>query len=234
MTPGKIKLLGIVGLIVIFFCCFLFKADAIEKDISSRTLAGLYSEFHQTNALQIDKITVSGRDVTLNGVVPSEQIRESAGKIAENIYGVNAVYNNLVVKILQTKFSPKAEVKSKEIQKELNKAIAIKNIEFKTNSSILKKGSFIILNKVLAILKEYPSSVVAIEGFTDSRGNVEHNKELSQKRADAVKNYLVKNGISKSRLSAHGFGIANPIADNNTPEGRRKNRRVEFKLQKEK
>ena len=70
-----------------------------------------------------------------------------------------------------------------------------------------------------------------ISGYTDSSGGEDANLRLSEKRAQRVKAYLVENGIDENRLEAKGFGEANPIADNDTAEGRRKNRRVELEIQ---
>ena len=72
--------------------------------------------------------------------------------------------------------------------------------------------------------------MIEVEGHTDNVGKAEVNKKLSQKRADAVKDYLIKKGIEADRLSAIGYGSEQPIADNKTKEGRAQNRRVEFKI----
>ncbi len=80
--------------------------------------------------------------------------------------------------------------------------------------------------KVAAFMREYPDTNTTIEGYTDSRGSASYNKQLSQKRADAVMNALVDAGIAASRLSAVGYGEENPIADNINEAGRAQNRRV--------
>jgi len=105
---------------------------------------------------------------------------------------------------------------------------ALVGVQFETGSDVIKSESFPKLDDVVAELKENPSLKLAINGYTDNTGDADKNLALSQKRADAVKAYLVGKGIDEARLKATGFGIANPVADNATPEGRAKNRRVEF------
>lgn len=104
-----------------------------------------------------------------------------------------------------------------------------KNVQFATGSSTLTTAAKAELDKLVTILNEHPELKIAIDGYTDNTGKVEMNKVLSQKRADAVKTYLTSKGINGDRLTATGYGIENPIADNSTTQGRAQNRRVEFK-----
>jgi len=83
---------------------------------------------------------------------------------------------------------------------------------------------------VVGVLKENNSYNLSINGHTDNTGDQAKNMILSQKRADAVKNYLESKGVDPQRLTAQGFGEAIPVADNSTAEGRAQNRRVEFKV----
>lgn len=105
-----------------------------------------------------------------------------------------------------------------------------KAILFYTEKATFKPGSTEQLDGMLAIMNKFPLSEFAIRGYTDTTGSISGNLKLSEKRANAVKNYLVKNGIDASRLTAKGFGQSNPIDTNDTRVGRANNRRVEVKV----
>jgi outer membrane protein OmpA-like peptidoglycan-associated protein len=92
----------------------------------------------------------------------------------------------------------------------------------------LTAASYPELDRAVRLMKAVPSMKVEIAGYTDSIGSVEYNRDLSEKRANAVRNYLIKKGIASARVAAHGYGMQSPIADNSTEEGRAENRRVEF------
>lgn len=118
---------------------------------------------------------------------------------------------------------------SEETQKVFNQAL--QGIQFKTNSHEIKPISNPILNNVVDVLKKNSQyTKIDVNGHTDSTGPDEYNMTLSQKRAEEVKKYLVTKGIDAARLSPKGFGESQPAADNTTPEGRYKNRRVDFKV----
>ncbi|WP_074406181.1 MULTISPECIES: OmpA family protein [Aquimarina] len=101
-------------------------------------------------------------------------------------------------------------------------------VYFATNKSTLNSKSKTNLNKLAGIFKEYPDTNIIVEGHTDSTGDDSYNMSLSQKRANAVTNYLISQGISKSRLTTYAHGETLPKYDNATPAGRAKNRRVEL------
>ncbi len=103
-------------------------------------------------------------------------------------------------------------------------------IEFETGRATIKPVSFPILDEVVDLLKTRPSMRIGVYGHTDSRGTPGNNLVLSKQRAAAVRNYVQGKGIAANRLESEGYGQTKPIADNNTEEGRTKNRRVEFKI----
>ncbi len=103
-------------------------------------------------------------------------------------------------------------------------------IEFETGKAVIKPSSLPILDEVVTLLKARPSLRVGIYGHTDNKGALALNTRLSKERALACKTYLVEKGIAEARLESDGYGPAKPIEDNATPEGRARNRRVEFKI----
>jgi OOP family OmpA-OmpF porin len=105
----------------------------------------------------------------------------------------------------------------------------LEGVNFATNKSDLTLNAKTILDGVAKTLTEWPDVKVEVGGYTDTQGNDAYNQKLSQARADSVMNYLISKGVDASRLTAVGYGEANPIADNNTAAGRSKNRRVELK-----
>ena len=103
-------------------------------------------------------------------------------------------------------------------------------IQFDSSTATLRKQSYPVLDTVLSALAEVPTARVLITAHTDSSGAADANLELSMKRAAATKAYLVSKGVNANRLEVAGKGDKEPVADNATPEGRQKNRRVDFSI----
>lgn len=108
--------------------------------------------------------------------------------------------------------------------------IVLRNVLFETGSAALLSVSEPELNRLYDLLVRYPDLKIKINGHTDNVGDDQSNLLLSENRAKAVQEYLLEKGIAAERLSAEGFGETRPIATNDTPEGRRLNRRTEFEL----
>ena len=119
-----------------------------------------------------------------------------------------------------------------EIKREVRQLLqkAMQGIEFETGKAVIKPKSYAILDKIAQTFIENSSYVIEVQGHTDNTGKMEVNKRLSDKRAHAVMDYLVKKGVDANRMTAVGYGPDMPIADNKTKAGRAKNRRVEFKI----
>jgi outer membrane protein OmpA-like peptidoglycan-associated protein len=104
------------------------------------------------------------------------------------------------------------------------------DVLFRSGSFDLLPGARERLAKVSGIVLAYPTLHVAIEGHTDSIGSDDYNQQLSEHRAQAVRDYFVQQGINSAAVEARGYGKTEPIASNDTPEGRQQNRRVELIL----
>lgn len=148
------------------------------------------------------------------------------------------------LKSLQTAFEPGLKVIDKltvakkadaativKVQNEINDDIKGKIIEFDTNSDAIRPNGKKILDTVAAIMKKDAVVPIEVAGYTDASGDPKKNLDLSQRRATAVKKYLVGKGVSDP-LTPKGYGIESPVASNTTSEGKQKNRRIEFHVNK--
>jgi outer membrane protein OmpA-like peptidoglycan-associated protein len=104
------------------------------------------------------------------------------------------------------------------------------NITFATDSDDINSSFYPVLNSVVLVLNEYEQTLIQVAGYTDSTGRAEYNQTLSEKRARSVGDYFVAQQIPVVRVETYGLGQGNPVASNDTPEGRQKNRRVELIL----
>lgn len=119
------------------------------------------------------------------------------------------------------------------IQIEPPKTYTLKNVLFDTGKSTLKKSSYEALNDLYEVMKLKETLIVEIAGHTDSIASSEFNQKLSEGRAKTVRDYLIKKGIDKNRVTAVGYGETQPVADNGSEEGREKNRRTEVRIIRE-
>jgi OmpA-OmpF porin, OOP family len=122
------------------------------------------------------------------------------------------------------------EEKKKRIVVTRSEIQLLEPIQFAYNDSAILPVSFPLLDEVVQLMVERPMVKLGIYGHTDNRGGAAYNKRLSDRRAAAVVKYIVDKGVSSDRLESAGFGLEQPLTENNTEEGRSKNRRVEFKI----
>ena len=119
---------------------------------------------------------------------------------------------------------------------EPGKTIVLENVEYDFNKATLRPNSYKTLNDLVEVMKIKNKMEIEIAGHTDNKGSDEHNRKLSQERADAVRNYLISKGIKANRIIAKGYGATEPIAPNNNPDGsdnpdgRQQNRRTEVRV----
>jgi outer membrane protein OmpA-like peptidoglycan-associated protein len=115
-----------------------------------------------------------------------------------------------------------------EIVYELPTSIVLDDLHFSSGQAVIQSSSYKMLNELSDYLVRKKTMKIRVEGHTDDAGSDASNQELSTKRAKAVRQYLIKKGVSADRISALGFGEVHPIADNTTPQGRALNRRTEI------
>ena len=109
--------------------------------------------------------------------------------------------------------------------------IVLRGVNFDFDKSNIRADAAPILREAAGILKENANVKVSVEGHTDAKGTDEYNLKLSMRRAAAVKAFLVKEGVAESQLSTRGLGESQPVASNDTEDGRAQNRRVELKVE---
>ncbi len=112
----------------------------------------------------------------------------------------------------------------------VGKVMSLSNLIFEQGKAKIEPGSFEELDQVANMLATYPKMVIQLEGHTDIKGDPKKNMELSQQRVDAVKNYLVAKGATKSRVKTKAFGGTQPLSREDTEEAHRMNRRVQLRI----
>lgn len=201
--------------------------DQVLKRIGTRQgiIKGVVLDY-LTNEPLVAQVTI----VELNRTVVSEKngnfefSEVPAGKYLLKVQALEYVTSHTDVTVLSDKTS---EVIIRIFRE--GSIIVLEGVEFEFNSAKLKPESYPVLDNAAMILTKHPEIDVEIQGHTDNIGSDAYNKKLSQKRAEAVRDYLItKHMIEPVRLIPIGYGESCPVADNSTEEGRQKNRRVEF------
>jgi outer membrane protein OmpA-like peptidoglycan-associated protein/flagellar hook assembly protein FlgD len=166
-------------------------------------------------------------EFTWNGLSDKGELVESAQDYKVKVTTTD-IYGNKIVKDL----TPiPIDILVEKIDRGLK--IRISSIEFDTGKAKLSKKSRVILTRVAHILKKYDQYKIEVQGHTDNVGSTNVNLRLSKKRAEAVKWWVARKGVRKNRMTTVGHAFLYPVADNETPEGKRKNRRVELILIKQ-
>ena len=211
-----------VGLILCWFCV-THHGPHIQADILART-----GQAFEAAKIPAAGLSVDGRDVLLKGVQGSREVSDEAHDTAAAVWGVRTVQVETTPLPLPPPAPAPARAAVTAVQDKLNDIVRLRNIEFRVGSADLTPEGSATLDQVAAALQKASALTVSISGHTDASGGPAANLTLSQARAASVKTYLVSKGVVASRLTATGFGQTKPVADNATPDGRQRNRRIEF------
>lgn len=163
------------------------------------------------------QLKIDGSNVSLRGEVANEAVRQRiASNVATNLNPTYTVNNGLRVSAAE--------------QALLDNTLANRTVEFESGQATLTPAGRAILDEMVAAMLKLKGRRIEIIGHTDSAGLRASNVSLSQARAATVKSYLAAHGIAEDNLTASGQGPDRPIANNDTAEGRARNRRIEFRL----
>ena len=135
--------------------------------------------------------------------------------------------NYTAVDIVEADYDMEFEI---GISYELPKTYTLKDVHFDTNKATLKSGSFKSLNELAEFMIHKTTLKIELAGHTDSDGEADMNLDLSQRRAETVRNYLIKKGVASNRLTAKGYGETKALATNSTDECKQLNRRTEVRI----
>jgi outer membrane protein OmpA-like peptidoglycan-associated protein len=184
-----------------------------QKSAAEAAAAKEEAEKARTAALAEQQAAVERRQVA---EADAEKARQAAAKAEAEKADLRAQLLGQLNSILQTRDTARGLI------------VNMSDVLFDTGSSTLKAGAREKLAKISGILLAHPGLTLQIEGHTDSVGSDEFNQQLSERRSDSVRDFLAEQGVAPSSMTAHGFGKTQPVASNDTAEGRQRNRRVEL------
>ncbi len=201
------------GILCLFFVCVFSEVPAIENAISVQV-----NEAVAGPDLYWSSAEVSGQRVTLTGTAPDVPAKRAAQERALSVTGVTSLINDIQV-----------IGEAGECQRQLQDYATRAPIRFKPGKAAVADASLHTLS-MHAMLVRKCTSMVEIAGHTDDRGDAEVNLRLSRRRAEVVAKHLVRHGVNPEKVRAVGYGETQPVARNTTSQGRRLNRRIEFRV----
>jgi outer membrane protein OmpA-like peptidoglycan-associated protein/tetratricopeptide (TPR) repeat protein len=205
----------------------ILKGELIDEQ--GKPIQGAEIEITYNDTGEKSQFKVNGDDGKYAAVVKVSQKQDITVSVNKEGYAFNAKV--IEKETIEKRDSPTIKTGKLKIDTvEVGKSFSIDDIVFASDSYILTQKSQFILNGLASYLSKNTHLKVAINGHTDDLGDDEKNRQLSQNRSDAVKNYLVEKGIEASRLTAKGFGETKPKFQNTNDANRAKNRRTEFEV----
>lgn len=248
---------GLAVTVVLAFICVRHYAVVIPEDIETRLIARLtennvsVSPSEDTNA-PVVSATIDGRDVTLTGIVKNEAEKTRILSVTQTVYGIRLIKDRIsVVKpapkekktsIATMTRDPAPEKERREKPNPTPKKATIscaetvrliigdKSVRFPPESAVLSAKDKALLNALSEALQSCADTVITVIGHSDTSGSDALNNRLSLLRAQAAAAALRDAGLDENRIKTKNAGSSHPIADNADPEGRAKNRRIEFHL----
>lgn len=200
-------------LFCLFFVCVFSEVSAIENEVGTQVASAVDSD-----DLYWSGVEVSGQDVVLTGSAPDVPAKRDAVARAHAVWGVASVDNQI-----------KVIGESGTCQRQIDEYLLRESIQFKSGKADVTEASFHTLSMLAMILRKCDTPI-EVAGHTDDKGGAEVNLRLSQRRAATVAKHLVGHGVPAEKISSKGYGETQPIASNGTLEGRRANRRIEFRV----
>ncbi len=221
-----------------------YKTDPLKPDTDGDLLSdGDEVNIYKTNPLKVDtdgdglsdydevvtyKTDPNNPDTDKDGLTDGEEVHRYHTDPLKADTDKGGVPDGEEVKRGTNPLDPSDDMLTAPMKLEKGKSVVLEGVTFESGSAKLSKSSEPVLQKALLALEQNPNVKVEVAGYTDNQGKVSTNDKLSTTRAQTVKTWLTMRGISSNRLTAVGYGSRTPIASNLTPEGRAKNRRIEF------
>ena len=203
--------------------------ESIEVEESPETKKLLEEEKVVNQEIEKPSIVVINKEIN-NSIIEEKNISKENNKTNTTNKELNTTHQKPIVIDDKNLTQESNETNLSSCQEQLNTLLNKSKIHFAYNSSKIKKSSYSQLEQLSMIIKACSPTLIVINGYTDNSGNPKYNKTLSQQRANNIKTYLLSKGIDKNSIKAFGHGAENPIASNETKEGREKNRRIEFSI----
>ena len=200
------------------FVCLLFVCIFLEASDIEQELGATAAEAVSRQDLFWVSVEPSGQEILLTGAAPDYSAKKKAGQIAAGIRGVTSVDNEIAI-----------IGEAGTCQTEINDYLAGERVVFKRGKAEITESSYPLLGMLASIARNCDTRM-EVASHTDAEGDATINLRLSQRRADAVRKYLVQRGVEPDQVDARGYGETQPIADNSTEDGRETNRRVEFRV----
>lgn len=206
-----------------------YAADLADQGVFSQVLALVKGSPNTVLTWTNQHITLQGDDqVKLNAL--AEKIKALAPQLTILVQPAFNADTSVTNSIEQSK-TALSQINPNQVDAAaIATALNLQIINFATDSAEIPAVNKAVLDQAATLIQKVPEVSLTIQGFTDAVGHADYNKQLSQKRAQSVLDYLVAKGVSQAQLHAEGFGQDQPVADNQTPEGQFKNRRIAFEV----